>query len=856
MLTHVIKRDKRKRKFDIKHIYAAIEAAFKDAKLKDVKIKYDDELLDKLVSDVVDVLSNGGAKSANVEKIQDTIENVLISNNQIETAKEFIKYRNDRTRVRELRGELYTTVREIIDANLKTSSLLRDNGNVNGALVASSYAKAGGETMKMYNLLDIIKPEISRAHKQGDIHIHDLDYYSLTVNCFFIPLAKLLADGFDTGNGWVRPANSIETACAIGAIALQTSQNAFFGGQAFANFDFELAPYVNRTFQKHLKTMIRNAIVVSESMGLSNPLDSDALRQIRSKYDLRIVKDVDTKDLKKFIEAYTGELDDYECGRETLPELPYDEFDRSYEIPLGDGTYWVVPEKLITEADMMTVRSTFQGMESFVHNVNSLFSRSGNQLPFSSVNFGLDTSKSGRLVSFALLHATEVGIGKGATAIFPISIFKEMAGYSINPGDPNYDLWEKSCEVLAERFYPNFVDCDAPYNKVYVKYNEMEVDYDEKNVIDNRGQKLYRVQRGIFWEFMGVENGKAKVRKLRPETTISTMGCRTRSIGNVNGESVTTGKGNLWFTTINLPAIAIRASKEANPIEAFWKELDEKMVMCRECMESRYNTIKNRTYANLFFPMKNGLYIGSDKDAPTSTTIEEAIKNGSNAIGYIGIYEVCLTLLGKVFGVDDEATKFGYEIVKHIREYTDAVQKETHMNWTTFATPAENVCGRFAQIDAKRFGNDTKLNVPGDELWGKGYYTNSHMMPFDVKTTLAHKLAVEAPFHELTNGGHIFYFKIDGDPRQNIEAVKRAVRAMYDANIGYGTITFDQDTCRECGYIGIIGDECPKCHTKDNGHNVLRIRRITGYLVGRSEQSIEESWGDGKLHELKRRKNI
>ena len=310
MLTHVIKRDKRKRKFDIKHIYAAIEAAFKDAKLKDVKIKYDDELLDKLVSDVVDVLSNGGAKSANVEKIQDTIENVLIANSQIETAKEFIKYRNDRTRVRELRGELYTTVREIIDANLKTSSLLRDNGNVNGALVASSYAKAGGETMKMYNLLDIIKPEISRAHKQGDIHIHDLDYYSLTVNCFFIPLAKLLADGFDTGNGWVRPANSIETACAIGAIALQTSQNAFFGGQAFANFDFELAPYVNRTFQKHLKTMIRNAIVVSESMGLANPLDSNALRQIRSKYDLRIVKDVDTKDLKKFIEAYTGELDD------------------------------------------------------------------------------------------------------------------------------------------------------------------------------------------------------------------------------------------------------------------------------------------------------------------------------------------------------------------------------------------------------------------------------------------------------------------------------------------------------------------------------------------------------------------
>jgi len=332
--------------------------------------------------------------------------------------------------------------------------------------------------------------------------------------------------------------------------------------------------------------------------------------------------------------------------------------------------------------------------------------------------------------------------------------------------------------------------------------------------------------------------------------------CRTRSIGNVNGESVTTGKGNLWFTTINLPAIAVRATKTANPIESFWKELDEKMAMCRECMEERYKTIKNRTYANLYFPMKNGLYMGSDKNAPVTTTIEKAIKNGSNAIGYIGIYEVCLTLLGKVFGVDEEATKFGYEIVKHIREYTDAVQKETHMNWTTFATPAENVCGRFAQIDAKRFGSDDKLNVPGDQIWGKGYYTNSHMMPFDVKTTLAHKLEVEAPFHELTNGGHIFYYKIDGDPSKNVDAVKAAVRAMYDAGIGYGTITFSQDTCRECGYRGIIDNECPHCHCKDNGENVLRIRRITGYLVGRSSQSIEESWGDGKLAELKHRVNI
>lgn len=844
MLTYVTKRDKRRKKFDSKHIYDAITASFRDS-----KERCTEEDLDSLVGTVVDVLAENGAKSAHVEKIQDTIEKTLMKAGYLDTAREFIKFRAERTRIRELDNDLYRRVREIIDANLKTSSLLRDNGNVNGALVASSMAKAGGETMKMYNLLDVIRPEIARAHKNGDIHVHDLDYYSLTINCFFIPLDYMLRNGFDTGNGWVRPAHSIETACAIAAIALQTSQNAFFGGQAFADFDFYLAPYVNISFQKNLKLTIRDAITSLKAVTGSIPPELEA---VRTKYDLRVIKDIEIKSLADLV----GELDSYECGREQLPEFSYNEYDRTFVIPLDNGKSWTIPADLVNEADEKTVRNTLQGLESFVHNVNSLFSRSGNQLPFSSVNFGLDISRAGRLVSLALLQATKAGIGNGDTAIFPISICKEMAGYTINPGDPNYDIWEISCEVCAERFYPNFVNVDAPFNKPYVKYLTQELPFDSMNIVDARGKKMYRVAPGDFWEYVSDDGNSVKVRKLRPETTIATMGCRTRSIGNDNGEEITKGKGNLWFTTINLPAIAIRATKAANPIDAFWKELDEKLVMCRTCMEDRYKAIRNRTYANLYFPMKNGLYMGSDKNAPVGTTIEKAIKNGSNAIGYIGIYEVCLALLGKVFGVDQEATDFGYSIVKHIREYTDSVRKETHMNWTTFATPAENVCGRFAQIDKKRFAEDTSLNVPGDELWGKGYYTNSHMMPFDVKTTLQHKLEVEAPFHELTNGGHIFYYKIDGDPSKNVEAVKAAVRAMYDAGIGYGTITFSQDTCRECGYRGIIDNECPHCHAKDTGENILRIRRITGYLVGRSSQSIEESWGDGKLAELKHRVNI
>jgi len=845
MLTYVTKKDgKRRKKFEVSHIYDAIKAACKDS-----KEKITEDNLDELVGKVVDTISANDAKSVQTIKIQKAIENVLMEEGFKDTAREYIAFRVERDRMKDLDSEIYRRTREIIDADLKTSSLLRDNGNVNGALVASSMAKAGGETMKLYNLLDRIRPEISRAHKMGDIHVHDLDYYSLTVNCFFIPLDEMLKNGFDTGNGWVRPAHSIETACAIAAIALQTSQNAFFGGQAFADFDFYLAPYVNISFQKNLKLAIRDAITSIKALTGSIPAELD---EVRKKYDLRVIKDVKIKSLADLV----AELDSYECGTEQLPEYSYNEYDRTFAIPLDNGREWIIPTDLVNAADERTIRNTIQGLESFVHNVNSLFSRSGNQLPFSSVNFGLDISRAGRLVSLSLLQATRAGIGNGDTAIFPISICKEMAGYTINPEDPNYDIWEMSCEVCAERFYPNFVNVDAPFNKPYVKYLTKEVPFGAKNVYDARGKKVYRVAPGEFWEYVSDDGSTVKLRKLRPETTIATMGCRTRSIGNVNGEEVTRGKGNLWFTTINLPAIAIRATKTANPVESFWKELDEKLVMCRTCMEDRYKAIKKRTYANLYFPMKNGLYMGSDKKASVDTTIEQAIKNGSSAIGYIGIYEACLALLGKVYGVDEEATKFGYSIVKHIREYTDAVKKETHMNWTTFATPAENVCGRFAQLDKKRFADDATLHVPADELWGKGYYTNSHMMPFDVKTTLQHKLEVEAPFHELTNGGHIFYYKIDGDPSKNVEAVKATVRAMYDAGIGYGTITFSQDTCRECGYRGIIDNECPHCHCKDLGWNILRIRRITGYLVGRSSQSIEESWGDGKLAELKHRVNI
>ena len=893
MILKVEKRDTRKRKFEPKHIYDAIEAAFKES-----HEQYCDETLDDLVSKVIASLELLGKKTVPVETIQDTIEKVLMEEGYYKTAKDFIEYRANRTRIRSLKTDgLNKILREIIATNLKTSALLRDNGNVNGALVASSYAKAGGEAMKLYNTVELIRPEIARAHKMGLMHIHDLDYYSLTVNCFFIPLAKLLKEGYDSGMGWTRPAHSIETACQLAAIVLQTSQNAFFGGQAYANFDFDLAPYVDWSFQKNVKKELRSLYKYSHDQALAGFI---------AKYDFRIIDDA------------TGEYDNFECGREPLPWFHFDDIDHKYDI---EG--WEIPKDVIDEALTMTYRNTKQGLESFIHNVNGLFSRSGNQLPFSSVNFGLDTSLSGRLISHALLDATQAGIGNGATAIFPISILKMMSGYTANPEDPNYDLFLRATEVCAERFYPNYVDVDADFNEAYVKYETETIDNPkDTDFVMFRGTQFYRKAPGEYWRIDKRTDNQVTIKRVIPETTISTMGCRTRSIGNVNGPSVTTGKGNLWFTTLNLPAIALEAIKEAEPMEAFWRILDERMQMARTCMEDRYDWIKHRCYDNLYFPMANGLYIGSDKNDPKDTPIEKAIKNGSSAIGYIGIYETVLALTGKVYGFEKDATELGYQIVKHIRAYTDAVQKETHMNWTTFATPAENVCGRFAELGKSVFGKDKVLakkmmteriavkvledvmlhdRKTGEEvvmdaqeyladmtefnkkywlvaydheydvtdykngwlyiertapivdiLFDKGYLTNSHMVPFELPISLSDKIAVEAPFHKLANGGHIFYYKIDGDAAKNVEAVRAAIKAMHNGNLGYYCCTFDQDTCRKCGYRGIIHDKCPKC----GGTNILRIRRITGYLVGRSSQGIEESWCNGKRNELKHRGNI
>ena len=846
MTVKIEKRDGRIVDFSKERIYFAINRAAEEVnnKINDpsklIGQKEVEDLTEKTVASLVTEVKAESMLS--VEQIQDAVVAVLKANNK-ELFKAYKTYRDKRTVRRQNKSDLFKIIREIGAADLKNSNLLRDNGNVNGATVASSYAKAGGECWKFFNLSNNISPEYTKAHMEGDIHIHDLDYEALTMNCLFIPLAKLLKRGFDTGNGWIRAPKYIQSAAALCSIIIQTNQNQMFGGQGYAHIDDDLAPFVNASFQTCMKRQFR-------AMYMYNP----AMRDYLGQYDLRYSKE-ELDEIREFEDE--NFVDNIQCGNKPLPFFDMNDSPLTYKFDDGREV-----DPLISREALIAVnREVYQAMEAMIHNLNSLFSRSGNQLPFSSINYGCNTTKCGRMVIRNILKAVWKGLGDGSTAIFPIGIFKMMAGISSDdPNDPNFDLWKLACKVVAKRFYPNFVGVDAPYNLQYVKWDRKTIplkEGDEFKIVASDmyvsaevAKQMRHVEKkvdGEWWYVDKINNDTVDLKKLRPETVIATMGCRTRVISNVNGSEQTDGRGNLWFTTMNLPAMAIRASKTENPEESFWKELDFRLDQCAGLMMERYNLIAKRRYENFPFLMGQGLYLTSDdKEHKPTDTIEHVLKQGSNSIGYIGIYETCRVLGKGEYGTDKSAFDFGLRIVKRIREYCDQKQKETHLNWSCFATPAENVCGRFAEIDLKRFGSIERVT-------DKGYYTNSHMLPFNLKTTLYNKIKHEAPFHALANAGHIFYHKIDGDPSTNLPAVEKAISAMYHANMGYFTITMEQDHCFKCGYTGVIKDCCPKCGQKDDGYAILRIARITGYLVGRPKQSMKLSWGNGKLAEYKDR---
>ncbi len=748
MFKKIVKRDGKIANFDPEKITEAIAKAG----LVTEEFKYDraKQLSDKAVKRATETIKQ---RTPSVEQIQDIVEEVLMESAFKKTAKEYITYRQERNRIREAKSNLmniYKTI-AIADAS-EDSDVKRSNANVDGNSAMGKMLQFGAEGSKIFAKTILMKPEYAKAHDDGEIHVHDLDFYATgTLTCCQTDPLQLFADGgFNTGHGHLRTPNSIGSYGALAAIILQANQNEQHGGQSIPNFDYAMAPGVNKSFRKALNRAIRQYNRFSGNKELTVKIPEN-------------LEYGDEKALKKL-------------------KLPAD---------------------IIESANEDVERQTFQAMEGFIHNLNTMHSRAGAQVPFTSINFGTDVTPAGRLVSKCLLEATEDGLGHGETPIFPISIFKVKEGVNYNPEDPNYDLFKKSMEVSAKRLFPNFVFIDAPFNLKDYKPGD------------------YR-------------------------TEIATMGCRTRVFGSIFPESngIATGRGNLSFTTINLVrlgikhGIALGERKEAD-WSGFYKELDEKMDLVAGELLERYEFQANQHVRNFPFLMGEGNWFGSEK-LGWNDTLRDVIKHGTLSIGFIGLAECLVAMTGKHHGEDEESRELGLDIITHMREKCDAYSKKYKLNFTLLATPAEGLAGRFTKIDRKEYGAIEGVNT-------RDYYTNSFHVPVYYPIGAFEKIEIEAPYHALCNAGHITYIELDGDPSDNIEAFEAVIRKMKESGIGYGSVNHPVDRDPVCGYSGIIeGDRCPSCGRIESEGNVPfeRLRRITGYLVGSLER-----WNDGKKAE-------
>ena len=745
MITTIQKRDGRLANFDIHKIANAIQKAFSST-----IGKKDYQVCLKLAQNVSEHLQ---MECPSVEQIQDIVEKVLIENGHIGTAKAYILYRAERTRVRNMNSRLMKTFEDITYKDVNDSDIKRENANIDGNTAMGSMLKYGSEGAKHFYESYVLNPTHSEAHQNGDIHIHDLDFYTLTTTCCQIDLLKLFHNGFSTGHGVVREPNDIASYAALACIAIQSNQNDQHGGQAIVNLDYGLAPGVKKTYLKRYQSNMVSSI----------ELMADEQKAEEVKKGL--------KQLQK--EEWYATIDNHKDYTEKETKLLCS-LGISKEIIQKAQDF--AKKKALAETD----KATYQAMESLIHNLNTMHSRAGAQTPFSSVNYGMDTSTEGRMVVKNLLLVTEVGLGNGETPIFPIQIFRVKDGVNFNPGEPNYDLFRLSCKVSAKRLFPNFSFQDAPFNLQYYKGT--------------------------------------------PETEIAYMGCRTRVMANVYDKSkeVSPGRGNLSFTTINLPRIDILSKGN---IDWFYKELDRKIDLVIEQLLERFEIQAKKKVHNYPFLMGEGVWIDSEK-LDRNDDVREVLKHGTLSVGFIGLAECLKALLGMHHGESEVAQNLGLDIISHMRRRMDETSQKFKLNFTLLATPAEGLSGRFVGLDKKRFGV-----IEG--ITDREYYTNSFHVPVYYPISAFKKIQIEAPYHALTNAGHITYIELDGDPTQNVDAFEKVIRYMKTQNIGYGSINHPVDRDPVCGYNGIIGDVCPKCgRTEKDGVPFQRIRRITGYLVG------------------------
>lgn len=762
MPEYITKRDGRRVVYDEGKIAAAIGRAF-DA----VESGKGNEEAKRLAGIVTrEINARESAEIPSVEDIQDQVEQTLITEGYAKTAKAYILYRAERSRTREAKTRLMHILEDITFKDASESDVKRENANIDGDTAMGTMLKYGSESAKQFYDMYVLNPEHARAHREGDIHIHDLDFLTLTTTCTQIDLTQLFKGGFSTGHGVLREPQDIGSYSALACIAIQSNQNDQHGGQAIASFDYDMAPGVAKTYIKEYRRALGAALELLLNHDAANEEAKSIVRQIGNEIGAKPT----LKPNKEFDDALRERLTAM-SDEATAERIIHYATERSYR---------------------ETERRTYQAMEAFIHNLNTMHSRAGAQTPFSSINYGMDTSPEARMVMRNLLLATESGLGNGETPIFPIQIFRVKEGVSYNPGDPNYDLFRLAIRVSAKRLFPNFSFVDAPFNLKYYKPGHHE-------------------------------------------TEIAYMGCRTRVIGNVYDPTreVCNRRGNLSFTSINLPRIAIESHGD---IDKFFKTLDERMDLVFEQLDERFEIQARKKVRNYPFLMGEGVWLDSEK-LGWDDEVREVLKHGTLSVGFIGLAETLVALIGEHHGQSERAQQLGLKIIGHMRDRCDARSEEKKLNYTLLATPAEGLSGRFVKIDQKRYG---KL----DGITDREYYTNSFHIPVYYPISAFDKIRLEAPYHALTNAGHISYIEMDGDPTKNLDAFEAVVRAMHDAGIGYGSINHPVDRDPVCGYNGIIGDVCPQCGRQEEEVHFERIRRITGYLVGTLER-----FNDGKRAE-------
>ena len=748
MIYQVIKRDGTDVPFEASKIEDAVYKAAVACAIKDEAAR---SVAGDVCNKVTDHLELVRADKADIESIQDLVESSLIELGYGSVAKAYILYRQKRTDARESWSHIMKTMFDITFRDAVESDNQRENANIDADSSMGTMLKYGSEIAKEYYLKEIITPEFAKAHREGRIHIHDLDFFALTTTCTQIDLGKLFEKGFHTGHGYIRTPNSIGSYASLACIVIQANQSDQHGGQSIPAFDYYMAPGVAKTFRTtFLEYGELEGIVTVENR-----------HEIEEVFNDRIAQGVTVLDRTTHLVVRSKVL-------------------------AGDVSKEMRFVRVWLAALEKTRKATYQAMEALIHNLNTMNSRAGAQVPFSSINYGTGTSPEQRMVVRECLRALDAGLGNGETSIFPIHIYKVKDGVNAKPGDPNYDLFRMACRVSAKRLFPNFEFLDAPFNLQFYKEGD-------------------------------------------PDTEVATMGCRTRVMANINGPSTTSGRGNLSFTSINLPRLAIEAHNDAHRdgggatdegvYALFMHKLDETVDLVIRQLLERFEIQAERHVYNYPFLMGQGVWMDSDK-LKREDTVRDVIKHGTLGIGFIGLAEAMKAIFGKNHAESQEVWDHAYKVIERIRNLSDQATKAHHLNFSVIATPAEGLSGRFVRIDRKEFGE-----IKG--VTDRPYYTNSFHVPVYQPVGVFRKINIEAPFHALCNGGHITYVELDGDVSKNPEAFEEIITYMRHAGIGYGSINHAVDYDPVCGYTGIIDDVCPRCGRREGeGIELSRLEEL------------------------------